>query len=73
MGARDAAESLQSRLERNDWLTGVGVGSLNGQPVLYVYLKYPIKNDETESLRVNGWMGFPVIVDRVGSIRPATA
>lgn len=73
MGIQEAAESLQNRLEKHDWLTAVAVGEINDRPAIYVYLKYAVKSAELDSLKRDGWMGYQVIVERVGTVRPAVA
>jgi hypothetical protein len=73
MGIYEAAQSLQETLERFDWLTAVAVGEMDNQPVIYVYLPYAVKSPQLDSLKRDGWMGYSVIIERVGTIRPAPA
>lgn len=66
-----AAEVLQDKLERFDWLTAVAVGTLDGNEVIYVYLNRMPRDLEIESLRRDGWQGYRVMVERAGKIRSA--
>jgi hypothetical protein len=67
MGIYEAAESLQERLERFDWLTAVAADEIDHQPVIYAYLRYAVKSPELDSLKRDGWMGYNVIIERVGT------
>ena len=66
----EAAEALQRKLEAFPWLTAVAVGELDGREVIFVYAK-SLRHKEVDSLRHDGWMGYEVIVEKVGTIRPA--
>ena len=70
MNIHDAAERLQERLEQYSWLASIGVGRINQQDAIYVYTRYAINSREIGELLKSGWMGYPVVVEKVGSLRP---
>jgi hypothetical protein len=69
MNVQQAATELFDELSQRPWLTSVGVGELDGQEAIYVYVKSPRQKD-IAALR-GGYKGFPVIVEKTGTIRPA--
>jgi hypothetical protein len=69
MTATKAAERLDERLRRYPWYMSVGVGATSEGEAIFVYVK-SARHRELTSLR-DGWMGYPVQVRAVGSIRAA--
>jgi hypothetical protein len=66
-----AAKELDARLRENAWYLSTGVGETrDGKPALYVYVK-TARHRELTQLRC--WMGFPVMIRAIGSIKPLTA
>ena len=71
MDVSQAAAELQQRLEGFEWLTAIAIGNIDGQDVIYVYLRIATRHPEIESLKRDGWHGYRVIVERVGRFSPA--
>lgn len=70
MDIRQAVTELQQRLEKFKWLTAIAIGNANGEDVIYVYLRVATKHPEIKSLKKDGWLGYRVIVERIGSVFP---
>lgn len=70
MSIEKAAESLNERLESHEWLTAVAVGELDFRDVIYVYVK-SLRHKELDELKRNGWMGYEVVIEKIGTIHPA--
>jgi hypothetical protein len=71
MSIREAAEKLLRKLEGNSWLMTVAIGDVDGQGTIYVFLRRPVNSSELDDLKQNGWNGYPVLIERTGSPRPA--
>lgn len=69
----DAAAELQTTLEQYNWLSAIAVGKVDGQDVIFVYLKKAVRSAIIEELKADGWHGFKVFVEKVGTIHPAIA
>lgn len=75
MNIYDAADKLQNRLDKSPWLNSVGAGETdNGEEAIFIYTSgTPSKPSELDDLAKNGWMGFRVVIERVGRSRPLSA
>ena len=71
MNAYDAAEALQTRLEVYSWLNAVAVGEFDGRPAIYAYTKTAVRHPELQKLKSDGWMGYKVLIEKVGIVKPA--
>jgi hypothetical protein len=70
MSVQKAAQLLQSHLRekcRAAWLTAVGIGETNGSPCIIVYVRRAVPK-QTAFLN-NGWYGFPVVIEKMGTPR----
>jgi hypothetical protein len=65
----DAASALDERLRPYPWYLSIGVGNTERGVALFVYVK-TARRKELQFLS-RGWMGYPVLIRPVGSIRPA--
>jgi len=65
MTIEEAADSLQRRIGRPDWLNAIGVGEKDGRPALYVYLK---TKDVPPADYVTEWMGYQVVWKVIGRV-----
>jgi hypothetical protein len=64
---RQAARSLRAHLGRPNWLSSVGVGSIDDHPAIFIFLVYtPIFGDPIP----DEWEGFPVVKEEFGPIAP---
>lgn len=70
MTISEAAEALQAKLEAFDWLTAVAIGARDLREVIYVYVK-STRHKEIDQLKRDGWMGYEVVVEKIGAIHPA--
>jgi hypothetical protein len=68
MRPEDAARELDQKLRRYPWYLSVGVGDTERGVALFVYVK-SARHHELEFLS-HGWMGYPILVRPVGSIKP---
>jgi hypothetical protein len=66
----EAAQSLEQRYRDSSWFTAVGVGTHNGNPSLFLYVKTTKGIDS--SLTKNGWEGYHVEVRKMGTPRVLT-
>jgi hypothetical protein len=64
----DAARALDERLRPYPWYLSIGVGNTDRGVALFVYVK-AVRRRELHFLS-RGWMGYPVFVRAVGSIKP---
>jgi hypothetical protein len=71
MTAEQAANLLNTQLRGTGgrWLTAVGVGEIDDAPAIYVYVQSAPRSPELAGL-ASGWMGWPVVVQRMGAPRP---
>lgn len=71
MSPADAAKRLDERLRGQAWYLSTGIGQTEAGTALFVY----VKSDRHTELRIlaQGWMGYPVMVRKVGGIRPLGA
>ena len=68
MGAEHASKLLHARLRDSRWLTGIGVGMHESRPAIVVYVKrWPGRDLD---FLTSGWMGVPVIIQKMGAPRP---
>jgi hypothetical protein len=67
MTAEQAAKSLDETFRKHPWYISVGVGATPDGEAIFVYVKSP-RHRELTSLSA-GWMGYPVLIRPVGSIR----
>ena len=70
MDINQAAELLDQELERFDWLIAVAVGVFDGGQ-LYVYTNRRPPAKDIAPIR-QGWMGYPIFIDWVGEVHPAS-
>ena len=70
MTIQAAARSLTDRLRINPWFTAVGIGEIEGNPCLYLYVS-SVKNADLSFLK-DGWNGYRVEVRRMGPPRIRT-
>jgi hypothetical protein len=68
MNATAAAELLNARLSSLPWFSALGVGELHDEKALFVYVKAP--PGRALSFLAHGWHGFPVVVWKIGLLRP---
>jgi hypothetical protein len=68
MTPENAACELDHQLRRYPWYLSIGIGDSGSGVALFVYVK-SVHHKELQSLS-HGWMGYPVIVRPVGSIKP---
>jgi hypothetical protein len=71
LDAERAAAQLDQKLRMKPWYVSVGVGDTDGGVALFLYVKSKRHRDILEL--GNSWLGYKLIVEPVGSIRPATA
>jgi hypothetical protein len=69
--AERAAAELDQKLRMKPWYISVGVGDTDKGVALFLYVKSKRHRDIIGL--GNNWRGFRLIVQPVGSIRPATA
>jgi hypothetical protein len=62
-----AASALQIRQKETPWLTAVGVGQYDHAESIYLYVK-DLKGADLDFLK-QGWKGFPVVVQKMGTPR----
>jgi hypothetical protein len=67
MTAEEAAKRLDEVLRAHPWYLSVGVGAAPEGEAIFVYVK-SVRHSELKSLSA-GWMGYPVLIRAVGSIR----
>ena len=65
-----AARSLGSELDGHAWLSGVGVGGVDGRPVLVLYINKPFQAETIKNLP-SQWLQLPVKVKHMGKLIPA--
>jgi hypothetical protein len=70
MTAEQAAQRLDDRLRGRHWYVSVGIGTTSAGEAIFVYVK-SLRHRELTDLR-EGWMGYPVLVRAVGSIKAGT-
>jgi hypothetical protein len=68
MSPEIAAHSLDEKLRPYPWYLSVGVGDTERGIALFVYVK-SARHRELQVLS-RGWMGYPVHIRPVGSIKP---
>jgi hypothetical protein len=71
MTVERAAKYLDERLRKHPWYISVGLGSGPKGDTIFVYVRSP-KHKELTALR-EGWLGYPVIVRAVGSVRASVS
>ena len=64
-----AAKELDRKLRGKSWYLSLGIGDLEEGVGIYVYVK-TARNREVAKLG-RSWMGYKLVVEPVGSIRPA--
>lgn len=69
MMIEQAAKSLDAELRRFSWFISVGIGESASGSVLFVYVRSQ-RHKELDKLRTQGWLGYSVVVRKVGNIRP---
>jgi len=67
MTAEHAAESLDKLLRKHPWYISIGVGQTERGECLFIYVK-SARHRELSSIR-DGWMGYPVSIHPVGTVR----
>jgi hypothetical protein len=65
---QQAVKELRERLGRPPWLSAIGVGSQDGEPVIVLYLTSTPKPDLP--FLEGGWQGHPVQFREFGSFAP---
>jgi hypothetical protein len=72
MSQTAVAKALFNELSRHRWLVSVGVGAAgrDGRPMLIIYTT---SVSEAKKAIPREWKGFPVVVRRMGRVRPAVA
>jgi hypothetical protein len=63
----EAAESLEKRLRGESWYTAVGVGTHEGKPALFLYVKR-LRGVDLSMVK-GGWEGYHVEVRKMGTPR----
>jgi hypothetical protein len=64
----NAARALDEKLRPYPWYLSIGIGNTERGVALFVYVK-TVHRRELQFLS-RGWMGYPVFVRPVGSIKP---
>jgi hypothetical protein len=64
----EAARALDEKLRPFPWYISIGIGNTERGVALFVYVKTAHRK-ELQFLS-HGWMGYPVLIRPVGSIRP---
>jgi hypothetical protein len=67
MTVDQAAKELHEKWRGAPWLTTIGVAHEQGRDVIVVYAHRP---DQAARELMNFWQGFPVVVRKMGRIRP---
>jgi hypothetical protein len=69
MIAELAAKRLDERLRKHPWYLFSGIGRTSDGEAIFVYVKSR-RHRELSALKA-GWMGYPVLIRAVGSVRAA--
>lgn len=67
----EASRRLNDHLRLKSWYLSVGVGETDEGDAIFLYVK--TKRHRDISKLGKRWMGFSLIVEAVGSIRPASS
>ena len=68
MTIHEAARRLWDELADEPWLTTIGVGRDREQDCIYVYVNST--RADVRSKVASEWQGYPVIVTKLGALRP---
>jgi hypothetical protein len=71
MTIENAAQQLQRRFQEAPWLNAVGVGQYDGSPCIFLYVKSV--RAARRALSVNEWRKFPIVIRKMGALRPAAS